>query len=90
MYRLAEVEIAALKSGDAFRPMFIHCGSHPLENRKLSDSRRLSGRGRGFFIIYCGDGLRFIGTSFFLEVPFSPFYMPGARLPGRFQRDLFD
>ncbi|KRX97864.1 hypothetical protein T01_4899 [Trichinella spiralis] len=26
--------------------------------------RRLSGRGRGFFIIYCGDGLHFIGTSF--------------------------
>ncbi|KRX34369.1 hypothetical protein T09_4624 [Trichinella sp. T9] len=49
----------------ALRPMFIHCGSHPLENRKLSECRRLSGRGRGFFIIYCGDGLRFIGTSFF-------------------------
>ncbi|KRY04360.1 hypothetical protein T12_3867 [Trichinella patagoniensis] len=67
MYRLAEVEIMPVfrKSGDALRPMFIHCGSHPLENRKLSDSRRLSGRGRGFFIIYCGDGLRFISTSFF-------------------------
>ncbi|KRY27831.1 hypothetical protein T01_10358, partial [Trichinella spiralis] len=58
----------------------VHCGSHPLENRKLSECRRLRGRGRGFFVIYCGDGLRFIGTSLFLEVPSSPFHMPGARL----------
>ncbi|KRZ78475.1 hypothetical protein T10_4357 [Trichinella papuae] len=33
-------------------------------------------------------GMGFISSA--LQVPSSPFYMPGARLPGRFQRDLFD